>query len=181
MGLRASFARHRRLVLAGGAAAAALLVFVLAFFQPQKLFIDQVVDETPPPKSTPGPVGTGPASAPVASGPPPAEATPAPALPSGTFRSLAHQSKGRAVVVPGDGGSRTLRFEDFSTDNGPDLRVYLSATTDYDADFVELGRLKGNKGAQNYDLPGSVDLSRHRYAVVWCKRFSVGFAVAELA
>jgi hypothetical protein len=79
-----------------------------------------------------------------------------------------------------------VRFEDFEVENGPDLRVYLSRA-DADApqrelagDFVDLGDLKGNIGDQNYLVPGSVDLTRYRSAVVWCRRFSVGFAVAPL-
>ncbi len=175
------FRRHPRLLIAAGIAAAAAAIFVLAFFQPQKLFIDQVVRETPPaaePTASEAAAEPGTPAAAAADSQSPAVPS---SLPSGSFRSLAHASKGRALVVGGPGSGRTLRFEDFSTDNGPDLRVYLSASTDYDSDFVELGRLKGNVGAQNYELPTSVDLSRHRHVVVWCKRFSVGFAVADLA
>jgi hypothetical protein len=45
---------------------------------------------------------------------------------------------------------------------------------------VDLGKLKGNKGNQNYTLPADLDLSRYRSAVIWCKRFAVGFGVAPL-
>ena len=72
---------------------------------------------------------------------------------------------------------RFLRFENFSTDNGPDLRVYLSnsdANADsgvFDDDFIDLGVLKGNIGDQNYEIPVGVDLSVHDTVVVWCVRF----------
>jgi hypothetical protein len=66
--------------------------------------------------------------------------------------------------------------------------VYLSdasASDDWyvydDGEFVDLGALKGNMGSSNYEIPRTVDLSRFRSAVVWCRRFSVGFAVAPLA
>ncbi len=45
---------------------------------------------------------------------------------------------------------------------------------------MELGRLKGNLGNQNYEIPAGTDLSKYRNAVVWCARFSVGFGVATL-
>lgn len=46
---------------------------------------------------------------------------------------------------------------------------------------MELGELKGNIGDQNYVIPAGVDLSRNRNAVIWCKRFGVGFGVATLS
>jgi hypothetical protein len=86
-------------------------------------------------------------------------------------------------------GERFLRFEDFETSNGPDLLVYLSSKTPsgtddwhgYDQDFVDLGPLKGNVGNQNYRIPADVDVDRYSTAVVWCRRFEVGFAAATLA
>lgn len=66
------------------------------------------------------------------------------------------------------------------------LRPWASSATAvpnasrYDADFIDLGPLKGNVGNQNYAIPESVDLKRHRTAVVWCRRFEVGFAAAVL-
>ncbi|HEX2180603.1 MAG TPA: DM13 domain-containing protein, partial [Actinomycetota bacterium] len=121
-----------------------------------------------------------PAAAPVA---PPAPVEVARAA----FRSLEHATTGEAVVSELPDGSRILRFEGFDTSNGPDLRVYLSAGSsdaafgrEYGEDFVELGRLKGNIGNQNYEIPASTDLAKYRNAVVWCKRFSVGFGVATL-
>ena len=50
-----------------------------------------------------------------------------------------------------------------------------------DGDFVDLGRLKGNVGEQNYEIPIDVDLSEFDTVVVWCKRFSVAFTAADLA
>jgi hypothetical protein len=41
--------------------------------------------------------------------------------------------------------------------------------------------LKGNVGNQNYRIPADVDVDRYSTAVVWCRRFEVGFAAATLA
>ena len=70
-------------------------------------------------------------------------------------------------------------------ENGPDLRVYLSearaeAEDDLADQFLDLGALKGNIGDQNYALPEGTDVSDYKSAVVWCRRFSVGFAVAPV-
>ncbi len=108
-------------------------------------------------------------------------------LATGEFVSLEHETRGRAVVIATGDERRFLRFEDFETSNGPDLLVYLSTKSadpnewrGYDADFIDLGALKGNVGNQNYAIPQGVDLGRYRSAVVWCRRFEVGFAVAAL-
>ena len=43
--------------------------------------------------------------------------------------------------------------------NGPDLYVYLSTNKDI-SDIVNLGRLKGNIGNQNYPIPTGTDISK---------------------
>ncbi len=104
----------------------------------------------------------------------------------GDFRPLAHDARGTALVIEAADGNSYLRFEDFEVENGPDLKVYLSRAEadaleiELDDDIVDLGDLKGNIGNQNYLVPRSVDLAEYRSVVVWCRRFSVGFAVAPL-
>ncbi|MFV2039552.1 MAG: DM13 domain-containing protein, partial [Acidimicrobiales bacterium] len=110
-------------------------------------------------------------------------------LVEGTFVGRSHPAEGMAVVLTDGTDQRFLRFEDFATDNGPDLNVYLTrADADADAgdfgrsgDFVDLGDLKGNVGPQNYEIPADVDLSDYDTVVIWCVRFAVAFAAADLA
>ncbi len=103
---------------------------------------------------------------------------------AGRFRPRAHQGRGRAAVVELGSGQRKLTLTDFATDAGPDLRIYLVAGSVRDdgdvGDFVDLGALKGNKGNQQYEIPRSVDLSRHGTVVIWCRAFTVSFAQANL-
>lgn len=105
---------------------------------------------------------------------------------SGSFIDRSHPAEGVAEVLGDGAGQRFLRFEDFATDNGPDLNVYLSAAGpdapagDFDDDFVDLGDLKGNIGPQNYEIPDGTDLSRYCTVVIWCVRFGVAFGAAEL-
>jgi hypothetical protein len=106
---------------------------------------------------------------------------------SGTFHSVAHETRGTATVHELGGGRRVLRLTDFATSNGPDVRVYLVAAADASdnetvtkAGFVELGKLKGTEGDQNYEIPAALDLEKYRAATIWCRRFSVNFATAPL-
>jgi hypothetical protein len=105
----------------------------------------------------------------------------------GDFHDLEHATAGAAVVIELEDGSRFLRLEDLDTSNGPDLRVVLTdqpLSSDWhvwdDGELVDLGALRGNLGSSNYEIPEGLDLSRFETAVIWCRRFSVGFGVAPL-
>jgi hypothetical protein len=91
-----------------------------------------------------------------------------------------HNAEGIAKVVALNDGTSVLRLENFKSTNGPDLYVYL-ATDKSASDIVNLGRLKGNIGNQNYPIPGGTDLTKYNTALVWCKAFSVLFGSAQLA
>ena len=100
-------------------------------------------------------------------------------LSSGTFSSLpGYTTSGDALVLNNGTEQRFLRFENFATDNGPDLKVYLRAAN---GDFVSLGDLSGNIGDQNYEIPVGVDLSVFSSVEIWCERFARGFGVATLS
>ncbi|HEY1016726.1 MAG TPA: DM13 domain-containing protein [Herpetosiphonaceae bacterium] len=108
-------------------------------------------------------------------------------LARGAFHDVVHASAGSAIVFRDADGSRSLRLEDFSVDNGPDLYVYAVAAPDAadsasveQAGFVNLGPLKANQGNQNYELPAEFDPARHQSIVIWCQRFGVNFAAAPL-
>ena len=108
-------------------------------------------------------------------------------LAKGEFHKVEKAGKGTATVYKLADGKRVLRLTDFETENGPDLHVRLIAADDAKdtasvakTEFVELAKLKGNKGNQNYDLPENVDLSKYRVVSIWCNRFSVNFAAAPL-
>ena len=108
-------------------------------------------------------------------------------LVQGQFKSIAHETRGTAAVYRLADGSRVLRLTEFVTSNGPDVRVYLVAAADARDDetvkkagFVELGKLKGTDGDQNYDVPADIDLSKYRAVTIWCRRFSVNFGTAAL-
>jgi hypothetical protein len=187
---------HRRAALVSAVLLSGLVVFALIWFQPHKLFIDERLDESLPEAAKPGSAeGSGEGEGQedrgndatssddrVAS----EESAGPRTLRKGSFRTLEHTTSGKASVVRLEDGRRFLRFENLATSNGPDLRVYLSevpASDDwyaYGERFIDLGPLKGNLGNQNYILPAGTDLSRYESAVIWCRRFTVGFGVAPL-
>lgn len=171
--------------------------FALYWFAPWNLVVDRRVDEALPTAARvpadPRPNGAAtdePRDDPAAvasdvGGGSPGEPV---VLAEGRFRSLEHPTTGTALVLRLADGGRVLRLEDLQTSNGPDLRVIVTdrpISEDWhvwdDGAYVDLGALKGNLGSSNYHIPDDVRIDRYRTAVVWCRRFSVGFGVASIA
>ena len=105
----------------------------------------------------------------------------------GSFYNVEHLGSGEAVVYQLAEGSRILRLQNFSVENGPDLYVYLvpmdpiaPASGSEITGFQSLGRLKGNIGDQNYEIPADLDLSQYKSVVIWCQAFAVPFSAAPL-
>jgi len=90
-----------------------------------------------------------------------------------------HNAEGVAKIIQLADGTDILRLENFKATNGPDLYVYLS-TDKTNADIVNLGRLKGNIGNQNYLIPAGTDITKYNTTLIWCHAFSVIFGSAQL-
>jgi hypothetical protein len=116
---------------------------------------------------------------------PPATVPPAPL--GGEFISIDHGTSGTIVVLQDTTGTQFVRLENLETTNGPDLFVYLSTNppdgpeSQFDDDFISLGRLAGNLGSSNYEVPADADLSRFASIVIWCDRFDSAFGAAALS
>ncbi|WP_063739478.1 DM13 domain-containing protein [Streptomyces anulatus] len=178
--------RSRGPVLAGGLIAATLVVSAgLYWFQPWKLWQDRTVREelavpTAPPEAAPPSPGASRSTA------PPEPKT----LATGELISHEHRTTGTVKVVRLPDGSRTLRLEGLDTSNGPDLYVWITDAPVKegkegwkvfdDGAYESLGKLKGNKGDQNYALPAGIDLDEFTGVSIWCARFGVSFGAAEL-
>lgn len=95
-----------------------------------------------------------------------------------------HNAEGVAKILAVNDGQaehRILRLENFRSTNGPDLHVYLSKDArSISYGYIELGRLKGNIGNQNYHISDDVDLDEYSHVLIWCKQFSVLFGYANL-
>ncbi|MCZ6890923.1 MAG: DM13 domain-containing protein [Chloroflexi bacterium] len=107
----------------------------------------------------------------------------------GSFRDQDsfHKGSGQATIYRGPDGSHLLRIEDFKVTNGPDLHIFLSPHPNptkldelYTFGAVDLGKLKGNIGNQNYAIPEDVDVSIQMTVVIYCVPFHVFFSIASL-
>lgn len=184
-----------------------IAIAVVAFlaFRPDKLFVDDAVDESladaftttteqaaPPETTTSTTAATEttqpPGETTTSTTVPPTTTTTLPAAPvqvtTGAFYGIDHSAEGTASVYEQD-GTYALRFEDDTNiQNGPDLYVWVLPSDDYEGgtppDYIDLGKIKGNVGGQNYALPTEFDPDEHRFVLVWCDRFSVPFAAAPL-
>ena len=143
-----------------------ILIVAWLAFRPEKLWINQRVNE----------------AAPFAS------SSEARTVFAGRLEGKAHPTNGRVTIYEGPGGKRYLRLTDFTTSNGPDVHVVLARADDPaldqkivkgNLDYVELGKLKGNQGDQNYNVPAAVDLQKYNAVVIYCERFNAVFGVAR--
>ncbi len=97
-----------------------------------------------------------------------------------------HWGAGTATIYQLSEQERVLRFQDYSSARGGDVFVYLSrdpeprSAVEMGVDFLDLGRLKGNIGNQNYILPANLDLSGYRSVVIFCRQFNTVITVANL-
>lgn len=171
--------RRGRLIAGAVIVAGAVLGIGLYWLQPWKLWQNETVSEALP--------TAGPAASAAGSGPAPGPRT----LAQGSLISHEHTTTGTARLIRLPDGSRTLRLENLDTSNGPDLRVWLTDAPVKegvggwrvfdDGKHVSLGKLKGNKGDQNYAIPEGLNLSDYSSVTIWCDRFDVSFGAAELA
>jgi Electron transfer DM13 len=168
----------------------------LGWYLGSPLFLSSVIDEAPPvvaaeasptqtvaPSPSPSAAGSPAQSAAVGTASPAASVAPELTERSGAFTGADefHFGKGTARLIEATPGVFTVRLEDFAVRNGPDLFVYLSPSEDgYTDAALELGRLKADRGNQNYKVPAATDVSSARSVVIWCKQFAVQFAWAPL-
>ena len=121
-----------------------------------------------------------PSASPVAPTSPPW--TPAPPR-AGTFTGTDdfHFGRGTATLRETAPGEWSIRLDDFSVRNGPDLYVYLSPARKAYADgAIEVAKLKATDGSFNVRLPAGTDPAGARSVLIWCKQFSHLFAYATL-
>ncbi|HUQ55431.1 DM13 domain-containing protein [Lentzea sp.] len=178
--------RSRRFLIPASVFLVVVLGVGLYLFQPWRLLTVRethdalLVPATTSQSATQSTTQSTPASAPA----PVAET--AKEVAAGEWRSLEHATTGKASLIELPGGGHSVQFASLNTSDGPDLYVYLSphasssSEKTFGSGFTSLGKLKGNRGDQVYEIPSSVDVSTIRSVVIWCQRFSAGFAVAPL-
>ncbi|MBL7861815.1 MAG: DM13 domain-containing protein [Cyclobacteriaceae bacterium] len=99
-------------------------------------------------------------------------------LREGTWMGSGSYTVSGVAQIYDHNGKKVLLLNNFSSSNGPDLRVYLSTTTGA-ASFVNLGKLKSTNGKQTYSIPDGTDIDQFKFVLIWCQQFSVLFGKAE--
>lgn len=98
---------------------------------------------------------------------------------NGSFVSNVHTTSGTVKVIQDASGKKHLVFENFRTDNGPDLRIWLSPNTSA-SPYQEIGLLKAVIGNFSYELNASINYTANNRVLIWCKGFSVLYGNALL-
>ncbi len=174
--MRNYISTHKKLRTTAALILVAGSIFVLVWFQPQKLFIEETVNEAVPLFEVRP--GTEESEAPEATEEPEVVA-------AGDFRSLEHGTSGKAKIISFPDGRS---FFDSRTSTHPTGPTYASICRRSGLRrLVHLRRAvpgprrpQRKPGDQNYAIPEGTDLERYRSAVIWCRRFTVGFGVAPL-
>jgi len=114
----------------------------------------------------------------------------APAAPAGRADVIAraplhgidHDASGTALLVMRGDGTYVVRLQSLDVEPGPDYQVHLVPGRDRQrpSGGTHLDRLRGNRGAQNYDVPRTVTLDGPVTLLIWCRAFGVPVAAATL-
>lgn len=96
----------------------------------------------------------------------------------GSLVGVGHSVSGTATIYE-KMGVKTVLLDPFSSQNGPDLRVYLSKD-EKATSYITLGKLKSTGGKQSYEVPANPDVTDYKFVLVWCEEFKVLFGKAEL-
>jgi hypothetical protein len=97
----------------------------------------------------------------------------------GTFTGNMNYKVSGTVRLYNYEGDNYIYFENFSSNSGPDLKVYI-ATSSNASQFVSLGTLKSTAGTQVYLITGSPDFALYNKVLIWCQQFSVLFGESML-
>ncbi|MBP6929743.1 MAG: DM13 domain-containing protein [Candidatus Moranbacteria bacterium] len=151
----------------------------IAWYALSPLLRTTVVDDALPVSAPEMPQA--PESSPKATGEPDSNQSAAPVLSTAfpVVDTPSHPASGTVRIVQG-ADETIVRYENYKTINGPDLKIYLAK--DLEAkEYIDLGPLKGTEGNINYSVPKNVDVSEYRYVLTWCEDFSVLFNSAEIS
>jgi Electron transfer DM13 len=163
MTFRASawLSRHKRLLIA---VSIPVLVGLWWAFRPEKLWINQTVNEPAPfdTSGEPEPIFTG---------------------------QFDGKTGGRVTVFKKPAGEEYLRLRDLTVPGDANAHVELGKSGELrqaeDAgktrlDSIDLGPLKTNQGDQNYDIPAATDLNKYDAVVIYSERSHTVLGLAKL-
>ncbi|MEO1206307.1 MAG: DM13 domain-containing protein [Pseudomonadota bacterium] len=84
-----------------------------------------------------------------------------------------------AVTIETKGGKTIVTLgEDFSLDGAPDPKLAFGKNG-YAKDTI-FTKLKNHKGAQVYEVPGTINVADYNELWLWCEKFNVPLGLAKL-
>jgi Electron transfer DM13 len=98
---------------------------------------------------------------------------------TGSFVSNSKTTNGTAKIIAGENNTRKLVLENFSTGSGPDVRVWLSASTSATT-YQEAGLLTNFNGTFVFDIAPGVDITVNNKVLIWCEDVRILFGHAVL-
>ena len=98
---------------------------------------------------------------------------------TGTFTGYGSERVSGVAKIYLTNNKYMLKLENFSTSNGPDLKVYLSMASS-PSGFISLGDLKSTNGNQVYEISGTPDFTQHKFVLIHCQRYNHLYGSAEL-
>ncbi len=98
-------------------------------------------------------------------------------LRTGSLVGVNHTASGTTSIYE-QNGKHTVLLDPFESENGPDLKVYLSKSVDASS-YINLGQLKSTMGKQSYSVPAGTDIKQYPFVLIWCEKYTVIFAKSE--
>lgn len=96
-------------------------------------------------------------------------------------------ARGEFTIYQDSLGARTLRIEeDFVMSRAPDIHIVFTRNPDPNdvtgvgIDYIDVGEIKGNQGAQNYVVPQGVDFSRYPVLALYSPSYDAVLGTASL-
>ncbi|MGX7417966.1 DM13 domain-containing protein [Carnobacterium gallinarum] len=94
---------------------------------------------------------------------------------TGKFAGLNEKNVQGQVTIEGN----KVMLSNFTTDDGPDLHVYLIKDDQIDGG-IEVGKLELNKEDQTFTLPDGIDLKEYKKVAIYCEQAHIFFGEAVL-
>lgn len=97
---------------------------------------------------------------------------------SGSFANGAHTVTGSVKLIKAADSKKYLVFDNFKTDAGPDLHIYLAEDKTAKV-YTDITSTVVN-GNTKLEVPTTANTGKQKFVLVWCKQFSVLFGSAEM-
>jgi hypothetical protein len=97
---------------------------------------------------------------------------------AGMFQREVHATSGTVKLLRRE-NDQLLVLDNFRTDNGPALYVYLSKDRGV-TQSINLGVLKSTSGTFSYEVDSTINAKEYPYVLIWCRQFAVLFGSAQL-